>query len=115
MRKSSIEPTDSVSNIQPENISETKRQQKNIGLSPSAFQWFESYLSQRYQAVPINSVSSDKLPLASGVWQGSVLGALLFNIYVNDMPNVVKLVQLLATWMTKLLLSFTVNDSAWIA
>lgn len=61
---------------------------KNIGLSPSALQWFESYLFQRYQAVRKNSVLSDKLPVASGVRQESVLEALLFSVYVNDLPSV---------------------------
>jgi len=58
---------------------------KDIGPSVPALQWFESYLSQRHQAVLINSVLSDKLPVVSGVPQGSVLGALLFSIYVNQM------------------------------
>ena len=38
---------------------------KDIGLSSSALQWFESYLSQRNQAVRINSVLSDKLPVVN--------------------------------------------------
>jgi hypothetical protein len=63
---------------------------KAIGLSPSAVSWFRSYLTHRFQAVRINSTLSDALPVAYGVPQGRVLGALLFNIYVNDLPTVMK-------------------------
>ena len=84
---------------------------KDISLSASALQWFESYLSQRNQAVCINPLLSDRLPVASSVPQGSVLGALLFSIYVNDLPNIC---QDCSTECyvddTKLLLSFNVND-----
>ena len=61
---------------------------QDIGLSSAALNWFSSYLSNRFQAVRINSELSDKLPIQSGVPQGSILGPILFNIYVNDLPSV---------------------------
>jgi retron-type reverse transcriptase len=63
---------------------------KASGLSPSAVSWVRSYLSHRAHAVRINSTLADALPVAHGVPQGSVFGALLFNIYVNDLPTVMK-------------------------
>ena len=61
---------------------------QDIGLSSAALNWFSSYLSNRFQAVHINSELSDKLPIQSGVQQGSILEHILFNIYVNDLPSV---------------------------
>ncbi len=49
--------------------------------------WFESYLCNRTQSVQLNYTVSAKTSISYGVPQGSVLGLVLFNIYVNDLAS----------------------------
>ena len=84
---------------------------QDIGASRPAIKWLGSYLTSRYQFVRINTTLSTKLPVSSGVPQGSILGPLLFNIYVNDLPSVPEnCTSQCYVDDTKLLMSFQLRD-----
>ena len=57
---------------------------KILGIAGNLLKWLTNYLKDRLQRVVINGANSDWIKILAGVPQGSILGPLLFLIYVND-------------------------------
>ena len=57
------------------------------GVTNTEYDWFKSYLEDRYQICSIFNNMSDSQKITCGVPQGSILGPLMFILYVNDMPK----------------------------
>ena len=75
------------------------------GIGGAELSWFESYLSDRKQFVTVNGKNSKLINVLLGVPQGSILGPLLFLLYINDLPLASNLFTLLFADDTTLLAS----------
>ena len=96
---------------------------KNYGVEDKVYKWIEEFLKNLKQCVVINGTQSSYVPVTSGVPQGSVLGPILFLVYVNDMPEVIdcvikmfaddtKLYSKISTEQDKLCLQDSINRIA---
>ena len=63
---------------------------KSMGISGELYNLLENYLSGRFQRVVLNGQTSSWRPVLAGVPQGSILGPLIFLVYINDLPDGLK-------------------------
>ena len=67
-----------------------QRLKRVIGIKVTAVGWFKSYLSNRFQFVLVNTESSSHTRVSHGVPQGSVLGPILFTLYMLPLGNIIR-------------------------
>ena len=67
-----------------------ERLESEVGIKGMALAWIHSYLTERRQRVVMNDSRSGETPLSTGIPQGSVLGPLLFSLYVRPLKDIIQ-------------------------
>ena len=86
------------------------QQVESFGITDKALKWIIEFLSDRRQRVRVNNNISSWKPVLSGIPQGSILGPILFILFVNDIPELIKSIILMYADDTKLI-SAILSDS----
>ena len=87
---------------------------ESYGLKDIELDWFRNYLTDRKQLVSFGKEISDPCLITSGVPQGSILGPLLFVLFVNDMPIVLERCQI-QMYADDTLMYFTASNAQEIS
>ena len=62
-------------------------QLKSIGITRKAFGWVEAFLKNRLLKIRVNGKESEWAEVLIGILQGSILGTILFSLFINDLPD----------------------------
>ena len=81
-----------------------------LGIKDNELSWFKNYLKDRKQRVKINNTYSEFQKINIGVPQGSILGPLLFSIYINDFPEITDLLAVLFADDTTIIIEHEDNN-----
>ena len=87
------------------------RQVESFGIEGLALKWIKEFLTNRRQRVRVNDSTSSWKPVISGIPQGSILGPILFTLYVNDIPAQLQSIISMYADDTKLFSALISNDS----
>jgi hypothetical protein len=86
------------------------KQVESFGIIDKALNWIQSFLSNRRQRVRVNNSISTWKPVISGIPQGSILGPILFTIFVNDIPAMLKSIIAMYADDTKIFTSLVADN-----
>ena len=87
------------------------QQVKSFGITGPALNWVAAFLTNRQQKVRVNGSESSWAPVLSGIPQGSILGPILFSLFVNDIPGRVKSLISLFADDSKIFIPLSSDDS----